>query len=168
MRSTPLVKLAVLPLALLTLFAGHTPSALAQNAGRIFASATLHGGYMEVRTSDGVYLIKPYTRSIIETTFIPDGETADPASHAVVLAPAAVSTSFSDKANKIEYATPGLVVTVTKSPFQISYAYKGKQLVAEKRGYMKVTDAGASTTACEAGSAASPSGMKVVSMMLRV
>jgi len=140
MTSNPFIKLAVLPLALFTLFASHAPSALAQNAGRIFASAKLHGGYMEVRTSDGVYLIKPYTRSIIETTFVPEGETADPASHAVVLAPAAVTTSFSDKANKIEYATPGLVVTVTKSPFQISYAYKGKQLVAEKKGYMKVND----------------------------
>ena len=47
MRRNPFVKLTILPLALCTLFAGHTPSVLAQNAGRIFASAKLHGGYME-------------------------------------------------------------------------------------------------------------------------
>ena len=111
MTSNSFAKLAALPLALLSLFAA--PAALAQNAGRIFASATLHGGYLEVRASDGVYLIKPYTRSIIETTFVPDGEKIDPASHAVVLAPAAVSTTYSAKAQQIEYATPGLVVTIT-------------------------------------------------------
>jgi oligosaccharide 4-alpha-D-glucosyltransferase len=138
MTSNSFAKRAALPLALLSMFAG--PAALAQNAGRIFASATLHGGYLEVRTSDGVYLIKPYIRSIIETTFVPEGETADPKSHAVVLAPAAVSTTYSDKAQKIEYATPGLVVTITKAPFQIAYSYKGKPLVAEKKGYIKVTD----------------------------
>jgi oligosaccharide 4-alpha-D-glucosyltransferase len=138
MTSNSFAKLAAVPLALLSLFA--SPAVVAQNAGRIFASATLHGGYLEVRTSDGVYLIKPYTRSIIETTFVPEGENADPNSHAVVLAPAAVSTTYSDKADKIEYATPAMTVTITKAPFQIAYGYKGKPLVAERRGYTKVTD----------------------------
>jgi oligosaccharide 4-alpha-D-glucosyltransferase len=40
----------------------------------------------------------------------------------------------------IEYATPGIVVTITRSPFKIAYAYKGRQLVAEKHGYVRVTD----------------------------
>ena len=40
------------------------------------------------RTSDGRYVIKPYSAAIVETTFIPAGEAFDPASHAVVLAPA--------------------------------------------------------------------------------
>jgi alpha-glucosidase (family GH31 glycosyl hydrolase) len=114
--------------------------ALAQNADRKFDGVTQRDGHLEVRTSDGNYLIKPYSAGIIETTFVPKGETADPSSHAVVLAPAAVKTSLKQKGGSIEYATPGLVVTITKSPFKIAYAWKGKPLVAEKRGYLRVKD----------------------------
>jgi alpha-glucosidase/oligosaccharide 4-alpha-D-glucosyltransferase len=128
-------KLAALPLALLACHA-----AQAQNADRKFDGVTRGDHQLEVRTSDGLYLIKPYSAAIVETTFVPKGETADPASHAVVLAPAAVKTTLTQKAASIEYATPGIVVTITKSPFRIAYAYKGKQLVAEKRGYMRVKD----------------------------
>jgi alpha-glucosidase/oligosaccharide 4-alpha-D-glucosyltransferase len=128
-------KLAALPLALLACHA-----AQAQNADRKFDGVTRGDHQLEVRTSDGLYLIKPYSAAIVETTFVPKGETADPASHAVVMAPAAVKTTLTQKAASIEYATPGIVVTITKSPFRITYAYKGKQLVAEKRGYMRVKD----------------------------
>lgn len=125
-------------LATVTLLVSH--SALAQNADRKFDGVTQRDGHLEVRTSDGSYLIKPYSAGIIETTFVPKGESADPASHAVVLAPAAVKTSLKQKGGNIEYATPGITVTITKSPFRIAYAYKGKPLVAEKRGYIRVKD----------------------------
>ncbi|MBV7537073.1 DUF4968 domain-containing protein [Duganella sp. sic0402] len=125
-------------LAAAALLASH--GAQAQNADRKFDSVTERDGHLEVRTSDGSYLIKPYSAGIIETTFVPSGESTDPASHAVVLAPAAVKTTLKQKGGSIEYATPGLVVTITKSPFRIAYAYKGKPLVAEKRGYIRVKD----------------------------
>jgi oligosaccharide 4-alpha-D-glucosyltransferase len=128
-------KLAALPLALFACYA-----AQAQNADRKFDGVTRSDNQLEVRTSDGVYLIKPYSAAIVETTFVPKGEKADPASHAVVLTPAAVKTALTQKAATVEYATPGIVVTITKSPFKIAYAYKGKQLVAEKHGYVRVTD----------------------------
>src|SRR5471032_1867358 len=135
MQSNSIAKLAaVLPL-LVASQAGQ-----AQNADRKFDSATRNGGQLEVHTSDGRYVIKPYSAGIVETTFVPNGEQIDPASHAVVLAPAAVRTTLTTKVNSIEYATPGIVVTITKSPFQISYAYKGKRLVAEKHGYVKIQD----------------------------
>jgi alpha-glucosidase/oligosaccharide 4-alpha-D-glucosyltransferase len=131
-------KLAALPLALLACHA-----AQAQNAERKFGGITRTDSQLEVRTSDGSYLIKPYSAAIVETTFVPKGETADPASHAVVLAPAAVKTTLTQKTASIEYATPGIVVTITKSPFKIAYAYKGRQLVAEKHGYVRVKDSAA-------------------------
>ena len=135
MKSNSIAKLAaVLPL----LVAGH--GGHAQNADRKFDSATRRDGQLEVRTSDGSYVIKPYSARIVETTFVPNGEQLDPASHAVVLAPAAVKTTLVTKADSIEYATSGIVVTITRSPFQISYSYKGKRLVAEKHGYLKVRD----------------------------
>jgi hypothetical protein len=104
-------------LAAVTLLASH--GALAQNADRKFDSITQRDGHLEVRTSDGSYLIKPYSTGIIETTFVPTDETADPASHAVVLAPGAVNTTLKQKGGTVEYATAGIKVTITKSPFKI-------------------------------------------------
>lgn len=40
-----------------------------------------------------------------------------------------------DEGARITFATPGITVSVDKRPFRISYAYKDKPLVAEKRGY---------------------------------
>ncbi|MYN44087.1 DUF5110 domain-containing protein [Pseudoduganella sp. FT93W] len=136
MKKPPLTRLAtLLPL---TLLASH--AVLAQNAERKFESASQRDGVLEVRTSDGRYLIKPYTTSMVETTFVPNGEVADPASHAVVLAPAGVKTTLTSKAGHLEYMAGAMQVTITKAPFQISYAYKGHKLVAEKHGYMKKQD----------------------------
>ena len=114
--------------------------ALAQNADRKFDSYTAAPGQLDIRTSDGRYLFKPYSAAIIETTFVPNGQALDPASHAVVLAPGAVKATLTDHGDRLEYATPGIVVTITKSPFRIAYAYKGKPLLAEQRGYLKVHD----------------------------
>jgi oligosaccharide 4-alpha-D-glucosyltransferase len=145
MISNSFAKLAAaLPLAVVAGQVLVPQAALAQNADRKFDSITQGDGQLEVRTSDGRYLIKPYSASIVETTFVPSGEQADPASHAVVLAPAAVKTTLKQKAGSIEYATPGIVVTITRSPFKIAYAYKGRQLVAEKHGYLRVKDSVAS------------------------
>ncbi|KQQ33578.1 glycosyl hydrolase [Duganella sp. Leaf126] len=124
---------AGLPLAVLAL-------APATAAERRFEAMVASSGQLDIRTSDGRYVIKPYSAAIMETTFIPAGETADPASHAVVLTPDTVPATAQDKGDRIEYATPGIAVTVTKSPFRLSYSYKGKPLVAEKRGYLKVRD----------------------------
>ncbi len=114
-----------------------SPLASAQNAGRSVQDVVQRADRLEISTNDGLYLIKPYSSSIVETSFVPRGERFEPASHAVVLAPAAPAVSFKQDANSIEYATAGLVVTITKSPFQIAYSYKGKALVAEKAGYQK-------------------------------
>ena len=113
------------------------PFAAAQNVSRSVQSFVNQASYLEVKTNDGKYLIKPYSDQIIETTFVPEGEKFDPASHAVVLVPAVVKTSVSETNSSIDYATPGLLVRITKSPFQISYLYKGRLLISEKDGYVK-------------------------------
>ena len=110
---------------------------LAQNADRKFERANAHPDHLEIVTSDGVYLIRPYSAQIIETAFIPRGETYDPKSHAVVMPPGAIKTTLHTDEQRIDYATPGLGVVVTKAPFQISYVYKGTTLTAEKRGYAR-------------------------------
>src|SRR5438045_191391 len=79
MTAPTLAKIALLLLA--------SPLALAQTPGRTLQSAQLNGNQLEITTSDGLYVIKPYSSRIVETTFIPQGERFNPASHAVVLAP---------------------------------------------------------------------------------
>ncbi|MDR7051726.1 alpha-glucosidase/oligosaccharide 4-alpha-D-glucosyltransferase [Duganella sp. 3397] len=128
---------AGLPLMVLALAPASVTAATAE---RTFESMVAASGQLDIRTSDGRYVIKPYSAAILETTFIPAGEGYDPASHAVVLAPAAVMATAQDKGDRIEYATAGIAATITKSPFRISYTYKGKPLVAEKRGFLKVRD----------------------------
>ncbi len=94
------------------------------------------GTYIEVYKDNGKYIIKPYSDKIIETSFIPEGETFNPESHAVILK----SDSEGDiKENDsiVTYATPGIVVHIKKEPFHISYSYKGKELISEKKGYQK-------------------------------
>jgi alpha-glucosidase (family GH31 glycosyl hydrolase) len=111
-------------------------SAFSQNADRQFQGFRANGNTLEISTSDGRYLIKPYSATIVETTFVPNGESVVDASHAVILAPSATA-ALRESPGQIEFATQGIAVTVQKSPFRISYAYKGQPLVAEKLGYAK-------------------------------
>ena len=118
-----------------TLFLLVTPFSIAQNMSRTVESFADKGSYLEITTNDGKYMVKPYSDKIVETSFIPKGQRFNPASHAVVLAPSKVKASVKNSPASIVYATAGMVVSISKSPFQISYSYKGKQLVSEKNGY---------------------------------
>jgi alpha-glucosidase (family GH31 glycosyl hydrolase) len=124
-----LIKFAILAFA--------SQAAVAQNADRQFLFAERSANSLEIATNDGKYIIRPYSAAIVETTFIPKGENADPVSHAVVLPPAAVASTLRDEGGALEFATAGIAVRVEKQPFRISYAYKGQPLVAEKRGYRR-------------------------------
>ena len=109
----------------------------AQNANRKYKSHKLTNGTLEVKTSDGVYLIKPYSDKIVETSFVPKGETFNPESHAVVLAPKAKDSKVKDTKDFLVFTTKGITVSIEKSPFKISYSYKNKELFSEKNGYTK-------------------------------
>jgi oligosaccharide 4-alpha-D-glucosyltransferase len=124
-----------IPHAVLALCLAASLPALAQNADRAFLGYKNDNGTLDIATSDGRYLIRPYDANIVETSFVPRGETFDPVSHAVVLVSGQVKASVREADGRIQLVTDGITVTVEKSPFRISYAYKGKPLVAEKHGY---------------------------------
>lgn len=109
----------------------------AQNANRKYKSHKLTNGTLEVKTSDGVYLIKPYSDKIVETSFVPKGETFKPESHAIVLTPKAKDSKVKDTKDFLIFTTKGITVSIEKSPFKISYSYKNKELFSEKKGYTK-------------------------------
>jgi len=121
---------AVLALCLLAGLPAH-----AQNADRTYLGYRNDNGTLDIATSDGRYLIRPYDANIVETSFVPRGETFDPASHAVVLKPGEAAATVKEADGRIQLVSDGITVTVEKSPLRISYAYKGRPLVAEKQGY---------------------------------
>lgn len=114
-----------------------TGTIVAQNANRKFINAKSDKNGLEISVSDGKYLIKPYSSNIVETTFLPTGETFNPQSHAVVLNPKFGLAKKKETTNEISFSTGGIEVKITKSPFQIAYFYKGKSLLSEKNGYTK-------------------------------
>lgn len=141
-----------------------SPFALAQNLERQLQGVNRVQGALELTTSDGRYLIKPYSAAIVETTFIPRGERLDPASHAVVLTPGQVPVTLKEEAGRIVYATEGISVTVERKPFRISYAYKGQPLVAEKRGFGRADGHDTIEFALDDGEALYGAGARAVGM----
>ena len=108
---------------------------------REFISAKMNDNRLvEVKVNDGDYRIVAYSPEIIETTFIPKGEIFNTESHAVVLEPTFVSPEFIIEENIITFKTSGITVSIQKTPFKISYFYKGKEVLSEKKGYRKIND----------------------------
>ena len=114
-----------------------TTIAIAQNSNRKFENFKKANNTLEVMTSDGKYIFKSYSDKIIETSFIPKGETFDATSHAVILNPKSGIAKVKSDKNTIQFVTSGIAVTIQKSPFKISYTYKSKALISEKNGYFK-------------------------------
>ena len=114
-----------------------TSLSYAQNANRKFISFKENKGILEITTSDGLYLIKAYSDKIVETSFIPKGESFNPISEAVVLTPKKKVSKIIKNRNTITLSTTGIVVSIQKYPFQISYFNQQKWLLSEKSGYFK-------------------------------
>ncbi|WP_396168348.1 TIM-barrel domain-containing protein [Flavobacterium sp.] len=109
----------------------------AQNANRKFVSYKEVNNTLEINTSDGQYILKAYSDKIVETTFIPKGESSNSNSQAVVLVSKKGTSKIIKTPGTISLYTKGIVVTVQKSPFQISYFNQQKLLLSEKNGYFK-------------------------------
>ena len=104
---------------------------------RTFVDATWTNNQLEVNVSDGTYKMQWFTPEIVETTFMPTGETLSGKSHAVVLQSQNPKINFSEDTNLISLKSTGIEVIITKSPFQISYSYKDNPIISEKAGYVK-------------------------------
>jgi alpha-glucosidase (family GH31 glycosyl hydrolase) len=111
----------------------------AQEPGRKFVSSKALADHLEIQTSDGLYLIKPYSAKTVETSFIPQGERYEALSHAVVETPQAIKADVKESADALDYGMggDGLVVHISKAPFSIAYFYRGKPVIAEKGGYAR-------------------------------
>ncbi len=109
-----------------------TSLSFAQNANRKFESFKEVNNTLEIKTSEGKYIIKAYSDKIVETSFIPKGEDFNANSEAVVLFPKKGISKIIKTPSTISLYTKGIVVTIQKSPFQISYFNQQKLLLSEK------------------------------------
>lgn len=107
----------------------------AQNSERIFQRAIQENNAVKIQVNDGMYSIIYYSPQIVETSFIPAGQTLEKQSHAVILQPEAVPFTVEESPEFIEVQTTGIDVKIQKKPFQISYTKNGEFLISEKNGY---------------------------------
>jgi alpha-glucosidase (family GH31 glycosyl hydrolase) len=119
----------------LLIFIGQT--LVAQNPSRDFLSFSEHENHYEIRVSDGKYRIDFYTPDMVETSFIPRGESYVPQSHAVVLPPEQLQAVITKTKNVINIETPTISVEIQKEPFKLSYYRDEELIISEKHGYMK-------------------------------
>ncbi|WP_445750109.1 TIM-barrel domain-containing protein [Polaribacter sp.] len=108
-----------------------------QNTERKFLSADFQDQIIKINVSDGSYHIQFYNKYIVETSFIPLGETFTKNTHAVILQPEKTAFKTQEKTDFIEIISDGIQIKIQKFPFQISYFYQNKALISEKLGYQK-------------------------------
>ncbi|CAM1368709.1 glycoside hydrolase family 31 protein [Tenacibaculum xiamenense] len=109
-----------------------------QNTSRVFNNIIEEKkGVLRLKMNDGEYRLQFYLPDVVETSFIPDGEKYSKKSHAVILKPQKVITKFKETDKAIYFASKKLKVVIQKFPFKISYFYGKKELISEKRGYVK-------------------------------
>ncbi|MBT8254584.1 MAG: DUF5110 domain-containing protein [Bacteroidia bacterium] len=111
------------------------------NPDRSFESIEQTDLGVEIKVSDGKYLIRYYSPEIVETTFIPNGQEFKEESHAVELKSRTPINKIMEGEEGLIVNSGGIDLIVSKSPFQIAYSYKDRTILSEKKGYHK-TDYG--------------------------
>jgi oligosaccharide 4-alpha-D-glucosyltransferase len=109
-----------------------------QNANRKYISHNWNNNILEIKTSDGLYAIKAYSDKIIETSFVPNGQTYNPVSHAVVLNDQKFISDLKETNKALSIQTKNITIEISKNLFQIRYLNKNKkEILSEKNGYTK-------------------------------
>ncbi|APY01359.1 TIM-barrel domain-containing protein [Lacinutrix venerupis] len=107
---------------------------------REFKTASFQDNQLHIQVSDGNYKMHFYHPEIIETTFLPTGETFNEKSHAVTLDKVFSDVKFNETENEITFQSEKLTVKITKTPFHISYWKDGEELTSVKNGYQKTDE----------------------------
>jgi alpha-glucosidase (family GH31 glycosyl hydrolase) len=125
-------------LTFLFLFFSTVSSLNSQNKERVFEGLEQNGNSIQINVNDGVYQIKYFTSQIVETSFIPKGDTFNPNSHATVLEPKKVDLVLNSSTKKTVVISNGICLDIIKKPFQIVYTDKQNNVItSEKKGYYK-------------------------------
>lgn len=113
---------------------------LAQNAERKFIQYSESVNVHAIDVSDGRYYVRFISDDMVGTTFLPKGQKITSKSHAVILKNIQKISSVKESDTSVDLISDGISVHIQKSPFQISYKYKGQPIISEKNGYQKLPD----------------------------
>ncbi|PWJ40769.1 glycoside hydrolase family 31 protein [Sediminitomix flava] len=96
---------------------------------------SLEPNALKIMTTNGKVTITVHQEDVMEVFYEQDSMKQLP-SFAVDHTPKGTEITFYDKGSYLEYATPGLKAVIQKSPFQISYEYKGNPILKEEKGFV--------------------------------
>ncbi len=106
-----------------------------QLVDRKFEKIEDDGSKIEIYVTDGKYQIVPFNDKIVHSTFYPKDKDVKNFSFAVDMEPLKVDYKITDEGNIIKINSKGIQIQINKVPFQISYYFNNKLLIAEKLGY---------------------------------
>lgn len=108
----------------------------AQQTERQYKNWNDLGNKYEIVVSDGKYVIQPMNEKIIHVTFYPEGKVVKDFSYAAALEPEKIAAVVTENNESLVLDTKhGVDILVKFNPFNISYSYNGKPLLAETTGY---------------------------------
>jgi oligosaccharide 4-alpha-D-glucosyltransferase len=83
----------------------------------------------------GMVTVRPFSESMVEVVFLPDGSTKPDPSHSVIMQ-SGKATLTSEKTNSgYTLHNGGMTITANADPFYLTYIYKGDTLLAEESGF---------------------------------
>jgi oligosaccharide 4-alpha-D-glucosyltransferase len=106
----------------------------------VYKNHQLKTGNLFIETDQGTIVVRPFSDSIVETSWHPAGFENFAPSHSVIMQPSDVRTFLAEAGDKIMYDLPGLQILVQKKPFKISYLSNGKNILSQERGFFSRTD----------------------------
>lgn len=107
----------------------------AQQSPRQFIKYERSGNNIEIQVNDGKYIITPMNEKIFHITFLPLKKELKNFSYAVDMKPVNFPFDVIEDNMTLTIDTKGIDVTIHKNPFHMEYAYDGKKLISENKGY---------------------------------
>ncbi|HNP31888.1 MAG TPA: glycoside hydrolase family 31 protein, partial [Flavobacterium sp.] len=112
----------------------------AQNADRKYKSHQWKDGYLKISVTDGDYYFRTYSEKVLETSFVPRGQSLNSSSHTVVYDNRNYNVSKTEDSKYLEIGTKFITVHIDKNPFKVTYLKNKQVFFSEKSGYTKVND----------------------------
>jgi oligosaccharide 4-alpha-D-glucosyltransferase len=121
-------------------------SVFAQGQTRTYVSMTKDGNSIVINVSDGSYHFTYLSPDVVQTAFVPNGESMIEGSHAIITLESSVQ--LGEKIECTEYLeslviktkTSKISVKIHKQPFNVEYLRSGERLFAEKNGFQKMAN----------------------------
>jgi len=86
-------------------------------------------------TDKGIIRVTPFSESVIEVAFFPEGITKSDPSHSVIMKPGHVSLTSEQIHSGYLLRNGEMVITANSDPFYLTYIYKGDTLLSEESGF---------------------------------